>query len=306
MISRPALVVMAAGIGSRFGGLKQIEPVGPNGEIILDYSVFDAKNAGFGKIIFVINHYIEQAFKARIDRSIGKHCETVFVNQELSDLPEGFDIPEGRRKPWGTAQAVLSCKDVVDGPFAVINADDFYGRSAFVSLYSYLKESEIQASGSGFCMVGYYLKNTLTEYGHVARGVCMIDHDGYLMEVRERTRIKKIKETVMYSEDGQNWNEIDGDHLVSMNMWGFTTELFPELEKRFINFLNRSESKLLSSEYFLPDVVNQLLSEGKVTVKVLPSDEKWFGVTYKGDTGKVRQAVRKFIENGIYPTNILD
>jgi dTDP-glucose pyrophosphorylase len=304
LISNPALVVMAAGIGSRYGGLKQIEPVGPNGEIILDYSIYDAMQAGFGKIIFVIKREIEQAFRARIEQTIGKLYEIEYVNQELGNLPEGFEIPEERRKPWGTAHAVLSCRSVVDGPFAVINADDFYGRTAFESVYAYLNRAGDHHSGYDFCVVGYKLENTMTEHGHVARGVCKIDQEGYLVEVRERTRIEKINKAVMYSDDGSTWIEIPGDNVVSMNMWGFTPELFPELEKRFLYFLQSNENDLSKSEYFLPDVVNQLLYEKRAAVKVLPSNEQWFGVTYKKDMDWVKQAVGKLIDQGIYPETI--
>jgi dTDP-glucose pyrophosphorylase len=306
LVSRPALIVMAAGIGSRYGGLKQIEPVGPQGEIILDYSIYDARRAGFGKIVFVIKREIEAAFRTRINQTIGKHCETIFVNQELDNIPEGFGIPAGRRKPWGTAHAVLSCRDVVDGPFAVINADDYYGRTAFESLCTYLNTSRNQDRVYSFCMVGYLLENTLTDHGHVARGVCEIDQGGYLLEVRERTRIEKRDGSVMYSEDGDRWIEIPGDSVVSMNTWGFTPEIFPELENRFIHFLNRTKSDLSKKEYFLPDVVNQLLEEEKAVVKVLPSQEHWFGVTYKEDMEWVKQAMHKMIEDGIYPEGIWD
>ena len=300
-MSQPALVVMAAGIGSRYGGLKQIEPIGPNGEVMLDYSIYDARQAGFGKIIFIISKEIRDVFQNRFDQTIGKNCEITYVYQELDDLPDDWTVPAGRKKPWGTGQAVLSCQGVVDLPFGVINADDFYGRSAYESLCTYLNRARDQYSGNDFCMVGYNLENTLTEHGHVARGVCKIDQEGYLVEVHERTRIEKVNGLVMYTEDGETWIEIPGDSVVSMNMWGFTPQLFPELENRFLHFLRSKEGELSKSEFFLPDVVNQLLDEDKAAVKVLPSNERWFGVTYKGDMDRVKQAVRKLIEKGVYP-----
>lgn len=303
-MSKPALIVMAAGIGSRYGGLKQIESIGPQGEIILDYSIYDALQAGFGKIIFIINKDIQDLFRIRIDQSIEKHCEITYVYQELDDLPEGMTVPTGRKKPWGTGHAVLSCRDVVDMPFGVINADDFYGRKAFESLYTYLSKARDQDNSYDFCMVGYNLENTLTEHGHVARGVCKIDQEGYLADVRELTQIEKFGEVERYTEDGETWNEISGDSVVSMNMWGFTPELIPELDKRFLKFLRSNEGKLSKSEYFLPDVINQLLDENKATVKVLPSSEQWFGVTYKEDVERVKIAVRKLVEEGIYPENV--
>jgi len=303
-MTQPALVVMAAGIGSRYGGLKQIEPIGPNGEIMLDYSMYDARQAGFGRIIFIIKREIQDLFHSRINQTIGRHFDVTYVYQELDHLPEGITLPAGRKKPWGTGHAVLSCKDVIDIPFGVINADDFYGRNAFKALCTYLERARNKENDYDFCMVGYKLENTLTEHGYVARGVCKINQEGYLVEVRERTRIEKFGGTVMYTENGEQWFEIPGDSLVSMNMWGFTPALFPELEKSFLNFLRNHEGELLGSEFFLPDVVNQLLAENKATVKVLPSNERWFGVTYKEDMDRVKQALRKLIKKGIYPETI--
>ena len=263
----PALVVMAAGVGNRYGGLKQIEPIGPSGEITLDYSIYDARQAGFGKIIFVINKDIERAFRERIDRTIGKFCETAYAYQELDDIPGGFDFPQGRQKPWGTAHAVLSCKNLINRTFAVINADDFYGRTAFQALGKYLQQAKDRKNRYNFCMVGYDLRNTLTEYGHVARGVCSVDQDGYLIKIRERTRIKKFNGNVKYTENGETWIDIPGDSLVSMNMWGFTPVMFAELGERFAHFLAENRGNLLTAEYFLPNVVNQLLVEKKATFR---------------------------------------
>lgn len=303
-MSEPALVVMAAGIGSRYGGLKQIEPIGPGGETILDYSVYDAGRSGFGKIIFVINREMERAFRARIDQSIGKHCETEYVFQDLDNLPDGYQVPEGRVKPWGTAHAVLSCRGVVDAPFAVINADDFYGRSAYQSLAKFLQNTTSQENKYDFCMVGYQLVNTITEHGYVSRGICSVDQNGYLRAVHERTHIEKVGEIIQYTEDERNWIDIPADSEASMNIWGFTPGLFIELENRFIHFLDENRSNPSKGEYFLPDVVNQLLDEDKAAVKVLPTDDRWFGVTYKEDAERVRMAMKKMIEQGDYPVKL--
>ncbi len=300
----PELVVMAAGVGSRYGGLKQIEPIGPGGEIILDYSIYDARQAGFGKIIFVISEAIERAFQERIDRTIAKFCETAYVYQELNDLPGDFDVPRGRQKPWGTAHAVLSCKNLINRPFAVINADDFYGQTAFQALGKYLQGAKDRKNRYNFCMVGYDLRNTLTEYGHVARGVCSVDQDGYLITIRERTQIKKFNGNVKYTENGETWIDIPGDSLVSMNMWGFTPVMLTELGERFAQFIAENHGNLSTAEYFLPDVVNQLLVEKKAAVQVLRTQEKWFGVTYQGDKIRVKNAVQELILQGIYPKKL--
>ena len=303
-MSEPVLIVMAAGIGSRYGGLKQIEPVGPDGEIILDYSVYDARQAGFGKIVFVINREMELAFRQRIDQTIGKYCETDYVYQDLNHLPDGFQVPEGREKPWGTAHAVLSCKDIVESAFAVINADDFYGRTAFHALAAYLRQAKTQKALNEFCMVGYKLKNTLTEHGYVSRGICSVDQQGQLIEVCERTRIMKIDGEIKYSEDDTTWFEIPEDSVVSMNIWGFTSGLFGELGDRFARFLTENRGNLSSVEYFLPEVVNQLVEEGKASVQVLPTQEHWFGVTYPEDVIWVKNAVQALIDNGVYPKKL--
>lgn len=298
------LIVMAAGIGSRYGGLKQIEPIGPSGEIILDYSIFDAQQAGFGKIIFVINREVELAFRERIDRTIGKFFDTVYVYQELDALPDGFEVPHGRQKPWGTAHAVLSCEDRVKKPFAVINADDFYGRTAFQMMGSFLKDVKVNSGIYNLCMIGYHLVNTLTEHGHVARGVCTVNREGYLMAVRERTKIKEFNGEVKYTEDGKNWIVIPADSLVSLNMWGFTPTIFSELRERFSHFLAENRGNLLTAEYFLPDVVNQLLLEEKATVQVLETDERWYGITYQEDKNRVKNAVQELIYQGVYPKQL--
>ncbi len=300
------LVVMAAGIGHRYGGLKQIEPIGPHGELIIDYSIYDAINAGFGKVVFIINKNIEEVFREKVGKNIEKRCETAYVFQELENVPDGFEMPPDRQKPWGTAHATLSCKNVVDSPFAVINADDFYGRSSFQTLYDYLKRAEDRESVYDYCMVGYVLANTLTEHGHVARGVCSVDRDGFLMKVKERTRIEMFGELVKYTEDDENWVEIASESVVSMNMWGFTPSVFLELETRFPDFLqqNNRNGNIQKAEYFLPDVVGELLKERKANVKVLSSGERWFGVTYKQDMPKGQQTVLDLINRGVYPENL--
>jgi dTDP-glucose pyrophosphorylase len=303
-MSDPGLIVMAAGIGSRYGGLKQIEPIGPEGEIILDYSIYDAKQAGFGKIVFVIKKEIQEAFQGRIDQTIGQHCEIAYAFQELGNLTQGIEVSQDRQKPWGTAHAVLSCQHLIDTPFAVINADDFYGWTSFQALGAYLRSAQDKDDVYDFCMVGYSLKNTLTEHGHVARGVCTVDQAGYLEEVREHTRIEKFNGEVKYTENGETWVDIAGDSLVSMNMWGFTPVVFNELGGRFSHFLNEYRDNLINAEYFLPDVVNQLLEEKKAMVKVLQTQEQWFGVTYKEDRTRVKNAVQELIQQGVYPKNL--
>jgi choline kinase len=300
----PALVVMAAGIGSRYGGLKQIEPIGPSGEIIHDYSIYDAKQAGFGKVVFVINREIEKEFRLHINQTIGQQCEVVYVIQELRDLPEGYSVPHNRKKPWGTAHAVLSCQGEIEAPFAVINADDFYGRKSFQTLCVHLRMVKEPEKIFDFSMVGYSLENTLTEHGHVARGICKVDEEGNLVEVIERTWIEKIDNVVKYSEDGETWTEIPRESVVSMNMWGLTPQVFDELEDDFLKFLNENHNNLVNAEYFLPDVINHLLVEKKATVSVLPTPERWFGITYQADKARVRKAIRKLIYKGVYPEDL--
>ncbi len=303
-MSKPTLIVMAAGIGRRYGGLKQIDPVGPRGEIIIDYSIYDALNAGFGKVVFVIKKDIEEAFRERVGKTIEKQCETTYVFQQVEDVPEGFEVPPDRQKPWGTGHATLSCRSVVHSPFAVINSDDFYGRSSYQTLCNYLKNAQDRDGVYDYCMVGYVLENTLTEHGHVARGVCTVSQDGYLAEVHERTRIEKFGEVAKYTEDSENWIEMPKGSVVSMNMWGFTLSLFSELEVRFPQFLQKNSDNIQKAEYFLPDVVGDLLKEKKATVKVLATNERWFGITYQQDKPRVKQAIRDLIRRGVYPENL--
>jgi dTDP-glucose pyrophosphorylase len=303
-MSKPTLVVMAAGIGSRYGGLKQIDSVGPNGEIIIDYSIYDALNAGFGKVVFVIKEEIQEAFRKRVGKTIEKQCEATYVFQKIENVPEGFEVPSGRQKPWGTGHATLSCRNVVHSPFAVINADDFYGRSSYQTLCDYLQNARDRHDVYDYCMIGYVLESTLTEHGHVARGVCKVSQDGYLAEIHERRRIEKCGEITKYTEDGENWIEIPKGSVASLNMWGFTPSLFSELGARFPRFLQKNSHSIKKAEYFLPDVVGDLLKEKKATVKVLATNERWFGVTYQQDKPRVKQAIRDLIRRGVYPENL--
>ncbi len=283
------LVVMAAGMGSRFGGLKQIAPVGKNGEAILDFSVYDAIEAGFNKVVFVINHGIEEEFKEFVGKRVEKKVNTVYVFQEKEYLPEGYACPEDRVKPWGTGHAILCCKDKVNEPFAVINADDFYGKTAFKKIYEYLKEQT-----ENYCMVGFRLANTLTENGYVSRGVCE-EENGYLVNITERTKIVDCK----YTEDDKTWVPLAPDTIVSMNMWGFTTDIFSYLEREFIKFLDEKR-EVPKSEFYLPSVVDTLIKSGEKQAKVLSSEDKWYGVTYKEDKDAVVAAIGKKIDNGEY------
>lgn len=306
-MSKPTLIVMAAGIGSRYGGggLKQIDPVGPNGEVIMEYSVYDALRAGFGRVVFVIKEEMEDAFRAKLGRAIERQCDVAYAFQRLDDVPEGFQVPPERVKPWGTAHATLTARHVVDTPFAVINADDFYGRASFQVLGDYLRGARDRDRGYDYCMVGFVLRNTLTDHGYVSRGICTVDDEGFLVSVRERTRIEKAGEDAKYTEDGgETWVEIPGDGVASMNMWGFTPGLFSELEARFLLFLQRNGDNVLKAEYFLPDFVGALVGEGRATVRVLPTDERWFGVTYVEDKPRIQQAIQALIGQGVYPENL--
>ncbi len=284
------LVVMAAGMGSRFGGLKQIEPIGPNGEVLLDFSVFDAVEAGFTKVVFVIKHAIEADFKEMVGKRIAKRVKVEYVFQETDALPEGYTCPADREKPWGTAHAVLCCKDAVKEPFAVINADDYYGKSAFCKIAEFLKTDP-----SDYCMVGFRLVNTLTENGYVSRGVCEIE-DGKLKTVTERTKISDCKYT---EDDGATWTELAPDTVVSMNLWGFNTDFFGYIEDGFKKFLNEKISQP-KSEYYLPSVVSELIENGEKQVNMLVAEDKWYGVTYKEDKEMVVNAIGKMIKDGLY------
>lgn len=304
-MEKPVLVVMAAGMGSRYGGLKQMDPMDDYGHVILDFSVYDAMLAGFEKVIFIIKKENESLFKERIGNRMSKKIQVEYVYQELDNLPEGFKVPEGREKPFGTGHAVLSCKDKVHGPFAVINADDFYGRGAFQMIYDYLDSNE-EKDMYQFAMVGYLLKNTLTENGHVARGVCQVDDQGFLTDIHERTRIEKHGDSPAYTEDeGKTWEKLPDGTIVSMNLWGFSAGMMGELEKGFPVFLQDNLKKNpLKCEFFLPFAVEELMEEGKAKVKVLKSEDRWYGVTYQEDKGTVMQAISDFKKKGVYPCQL--
>ncbi len=304
-MEKPVLVVMAAGMGSRFGGLKQMDPMDDYGHVILDFSVYDAMLAGFEKVIFIIKKENEALFRQRIGDRMSKKIKVEYAYQELHNLPEGFEVPAGREKPFGTGHAVLSCKDKVHGPFAVINADDFYGRGAFQMIYDYLDSNE-EKDMYQFAMVGYLLKNTLTENGHVARGVCQVDDQGFLTDIHERTRIEKHGDSPAYTEDeGKTWEKLPDGTIVSMNLWGFSAGMMGELEKGFPVFLQDNLKKNpLKCEFFLPFAVEELMEEGKAKVKVLKSEDRWYGVTYQEDKGIVMQAISDFKKKGVYPCQL--
>lgn len=283
------LVVMAAGMGSRFGGLKQIAAVGKNGEAILDFSVYDAVEAGFNKVVFVINHKIEKDFKEIVGKRIENKVKVEYVFQEKEYLPQGYGCPKGREKPWGTGHAILCCKDVVNEPFAVINADDYYGKTAFSKIYDCLKNHS-----EDYCMVGFRLKNTLTDNGSVSRGICTVEN-GYLTDIVERTKIIDCK----YTEDDVNWVSLPEDTVVSMNMWGFSADIFGYIAREFDKFLEARGGEL-KSEFYLPSVVDALIVSGEKKVRVMASEDKWYGVTYKEDKDAVVAAIGKLVDDGLY------
>lgn len=296
------LVIMAAGMGSRYGGIKQLEPVGPSGEIIMDYSVYDALAAGFNKVVFIIRKDLEKDFKEVIGNRIGKQVEVEYVFQELDDLPSGFKVPSGRSKPWGTGQAVLCCKDIVKEPFAVINADDYYGREAFRLIYDFLN-TDIDDPWV-YCMAGFVLGNTLSDNGAVTRGVCKTDHNGWLSEIIETSGIVRDGNKAKAKDKNGQDKFIDLDSAVSMNMWGFKPSLFEELEKGFKEFLTNLSPDDIKKEYLLPEVVGELITKGKAKVKVLKTTDQWFGVTYKEDKETVVTSIKKLVEKGIYPVKL--
>lgn len=299
-MNEPILLILAAGMGSRYGGLKQMDPVGSHGEAILDYSIFDARRAGFKRVLFLIKREIEADFKALVGERIAPHMEVMYAYQELNYLPAGFAVPDGRVKPWGTGHAVLCCKELIDAPFAVINADDYYGVSAFRLIYHHLKAQ--QENSRKFAMVGYRVENTVTDHGHVARGVCAVSPEGLLTSIHERTHIINTGDGVLYTEDGNTYHRIPDGTQVSMNMWGFTPSLLEALEKDFPAFLQREvPGNPLKAEYFLPFVVDDMLQAGEASVEVLSSEDKWYGVTYQQDKPVVVEALRRCAEEGLYP-----
>lgn len=299
------LVIMAAGIGSRFGGgIKQLAPVGPNGEIIMDYSIYDALEAGFNHIVFIIRRDLERDFKEAIGNRIEKVASVSYAYQELDKLPAGFSKPEGRTKPWGTGHAILCCRDVVHTPFAVINADDYYGKEGFKKIHDYLVEDAPGEGPARFCMAGFILGNTLSENGSVTRGVCQVDGAGNLASVKETSNIVKTAEGAAVAETDGSLVPIDAKGHVSMNMWGFTPVILDALNEGFEAFLSSLEPGDVKSEYLLPAVVDQMIQDGAAQVKVLESHDKWFGVTYKEDREFVVQSIRNLVETGVYPKTL--
>jgi len=296
-----SLVVLAAGTGTRYGGLKQMDPVGPSGEFILDYSVHDATRAGFDRIVFVINAAIEDAFRSRIGGRIARRVPVEYVIQDLADLPPGFEVPPGRTKPWGTAHAVLASRGAVKGPFGVINADDFYGRESYMVLADFLRNS---AGAPGrYAMVGFVIGNTVSEHGSVARGICLVAGDGRLAEVVERTGIEKNADGIRYADNNGQWHALSRDESVSMNIWGFKPPFFDALAAEFRMFLDRTGGDP-RVEFFVPFVVNNLVSAGKVSVDVLKTTSSWFGITHPADKPRVVERIRSLVDAGEYPEEL--
>ena len=305
-MNKPVLVVMAAGMGSRYGGLKQIDPVGNCGEAILDFSIYDAHEAGFETIVIIIKDAIKKDFMEMVDTRLQKApVEIRYAYQELDKLPEGYTVPEGRTKPWGTSHAVLCAKDAIDGaPFAVINADDYYGKSAYKVMYNALSQMQ-DDDKFRYCMVGYEVSKTVTENGSVSRGVCYVNEESYLTEVIERTRIEKHPDGIRFTEDGENWVDLADDTIVSMNMWGFSPSFLDALEKGFVPFLdNAMKNNPMKGEYYLTVVVQDLLTADKATVKVLTSPDKWYGVTYAADKPVIVAALKEKTDAGLYPYSL--
>ena len=298
---KPTLYVLAAGMGSRYGGLKQLDGLGPNGETIMDYSIFDAIRGGFGKVVFVIRKDFEADFREKVLNKYANHIPVEVVFQSLDKLPEGFTCPADRVKPWGTNHAVLMAKDVIKEPFAVINADDFYGRDSFAVLGKWL--SEMDGKANSYCMVGYRVGNTLSESGSVSRGVCAMDDNRMLTDVVERTKIERIDGVVKYKDENDEWVSIEDNTPVSMNMWGFTPDYFAHSESYFAEFLNENMSNL-KAEFFIPLMVNKLIQEGTSTVEVLDTTSRWFGVTYAEDRPSVVAKIQDLVDAGEYPAKL--
>ena len=301
---KPTLLLLAAGMGSRYGGLKQLDGLGPNGETIMDYSIYDAIKAGFGKIVFVIRKDFEQDFREKILSKYEGHVPAELVFQSLDSLPEGFSVPEGREKPWGTNHAVLMAKDVINEPFLVINCDDFYNRDAFMVIGKFLSNLP-EGSKNKYAMVGFRVGNTLSENGTVARGICSKDADGNLTTVVERTEIKRVDGPVCYKDEEGNWIAVEDNTPVSMNMWGFTPDYFDYSEAYFKEFLSDPKNmENLKAEFFIPLMVNKLINEKTATVEVLDTTSKWFGVTYAADRDDVVARIQKLIDEGVYPNKL--
>lgn len=302
-MDKPCLVIMAAGMGSRYGGLKQMDPMDEQGHIIMDFSVYDAREAGFEKVVFIIKKEFEDVFRRTIGDRVSRSMEVAYAFQDLNDLPEGFSVPESRVKPWGTAHALLSARHVVNGPFVAINADDYYGKQAFRDQYRFLTETEDESSRYHYSMSGYHLANTLTENGHVSRGVCTTDARGYLTDIVERTRIEWKDGVPAYTlDEGVTWTSLPAETPVSMNMWGFGRSFLAETEARFADFLNRGLAENpMKCEYYIPSVVHELLAAGRADVRVMTTPDKWYGVTYKEDKPMVQKAIADMKARGLYP-----
>lgn len=298
--NKPTLVILAAGIGSRYGGLKQLDTFTPEGDTIIDFSIYDALEAGFGKFVFIIRKSIEEEFRAEIDKKLQGKAEVAYVFQEIDKVPEKYKNPQ-REKPWGTGHAMLMAKDVVHENFAIINADDFYGRDAFVAMAKYLKS--IDKNSFDFSMMAYLLKNTVSDHGFVSRGECEVDDKGFLSHIVERTHIEKTKEGLVRKDDEGNLIPIDENTVVSMNFWGFTPRCFEYTEALFESFLEENKDNL-KAEYFIPLIVNGYLKNGTASVKVLTSDARWFGVTYKEDKASVQKEIQALKKKNIYPTHL--
>ena len=302
-MDKPVLVIMAAGMGSRYGGLKQIDTVDDDNDKIIDFSIFDAKRAGFCKVIFIIKKENLELFKEAIGDAVSKHIDVEYVFQDLGDIPEGEKVYPGRTKPYGTAHAVRSVRNTVNGPFAVINADDFYGREAFQKIYDYLEEAKNEHGR--YCMVGFKLGNTLTENGSVSRGICSVDSEGNLVDIVERTKVIKTEEGAAYTENGEDYIPIPADSPTSMNIWGFTADFLGELDKAFVKFYKEElPQNVEKAECYLPFVVDGMVKDGRATVRVLGSSDKWFGVTYKEDKEYVRDRIAELKKSGVYPKKL--
>lgn len=299
-MNQSILVIMAAGLGSRFGGIKQLTPVGPNGEIIMDYSIYDAMQAGFKKVLFIIRKDIEDEFKKMIGDRISNYIKTDYVFQDIDDLPKGYKKPTDRTKPWGTGQAILACKNKIDAPFAVINADDYYGKEGFLKIHQFLETLPSSNKKYHYCMAGFVLGNTLSDFGSVTRGVCQIDSQDKLLDITETYEIQKDGDSIFCMKDGQKIY-MEKNSYVSMNMWGFTPDIIKELETRFEIFLDNLDNNPLKAEYLLPQVVDKLLKENLAEVTVLKTNDKWFGVTYQEDKDFVMRSIKQLVKEGKYP-----
>ncbi len=299
---KPTLLILAAGIGSRYGGLKQLDQIGPSGETIIDYSIYDAIQAGFGKVMFIIKESNEDDFKETFVERLKEKIAVDYVFQETWMVPEGVEIPDNRGKPWGTGHAVMMADGKINGPFAVINADDFYGRGAFLALADYYKDWTVDRAND-YCMVGYRVANTLSEFGAVSRGVCQPDADSFLVEVVERTHIEHRDAAIAYKNEKDQFVTIPGESIVSMNFWGFTPSFFGFLNKGFETFI-KTNAENLKAEFYIPSMVNELIRSHRATVRILRCDEQWFGMTYREDRFAVVKSIRELVSKGIYPENL--